>query len=111
LKNLRKDSEIQILPADKGRATVIMEKGDYERKVQAMLEDGKTYAKIDKDPTHQYKRKLVAILTRLKGEGKLSEKEYKEFYPTSEKYPDYTADRKYINKIHHSGPLWITRVP
>jgi len=35
-------TSIQILPADKGRATVIIDKTEYETKVKDMLEDEKT---------------------------------------------------------------------
>ena len=70
---LKQDISIQVLPADKGRATVIMDKADYEAKVKSLLYDEKTYVKLDKDPTQQYKRKLVSILSRLRDEKKLSE--------------------------------------
>jgi len=49
LDKLRKDTSIQILPADKGRATVIMDKDDYETRVKDMLEDEKTYGKLNRD--------------------------------------------------------------
>jgi len=39
LDKIRKDTSIQILPADKGRATVIMDKDDYKTRVKDMLED------------------------------------------------------------------------
>ena len=32
-----------ILPADKGKATVIMDKTEYEEKVLQLLDDEKTY--------------------------------------------------------------------
>ena len=82
LKILRKEQSTQIMPADKGKATVMMDKEEYDIKVQLMLEDEKTFVKLDKDSTHQYKRKLVVILTQLNNEGKLSEQKYKELYPT-----------------------------
>ena len=55
--------------------------------VLRMLSDEKTYEQLKKDPTASYKRKLVAILTRLKDEGKLSDELYSRLYPTSEKIP------------------------
>ena len=45
-----------------------------------MLSDGKTYEQLKNDPTASYKRKLVAILTRLKDEGKLSDDLYSRLY-------------------------------
>ena len=56
----------------------------------------KTYEQLKKDPTASYKRKLVAILTRLKDEGKLGDKLYSRLYPTSEKIPQLYC----LPKIH-----------
>jgi len=96
---LKQDISIQVLPADKGRATVIIYKADYETKVKSLLDDEKTYVKLDKDSTQQYKRKLVSILSRLRDEKKLSEQLYKELYPTVEKIP-----RMYCTpKVHKAG--------
>ena len=63
-----------------------------------MLSDEKTYEQLKKDPTASYKRKLVAILTRLKDEGKLSDELYSRFYHTSEKILNCTAFLKSIKK-------------
>ena len=46
MKNLQKDDSIIILPADKGKATVILDKVDYDRKITTMLFDNKTYKKF-----------------------------------------------------------------
>jgi len=70
-----------VLPADKGRVTVILDKTDYEQKVQSMLDDDRTYEKMKKDPTANYNRKLVSILTRLKDEGQISRELYSHLYP------------------------------
>ncbi|XP_066289685.1 uncharacterized protein [Branchiostoma lanceolatum] len=99
LKELRKDKNVLILPADKGKATVLMDRTDYEEKVSAMLADGKTYEKLPTDPTQKYKRKLVAILTRLLKESKITEEQKNYLYPTAENVP-----RMYCTpKIHKPG--------
>jgi len=94
--DLKRHPSVMILPADKGRATVVLDKAEYEEKVLRMLSDGKTYEQLKKDPTASYKRKLVAILTRLKDEGKLSDELYSRLYPTSEKIPQLFC----LPKIH-----------
>jgi len=99
LSELRKNNSITIIPADKGRATVVMVKSEYDGKVTAMLQDEKTYEKLKSDPTSGYKRKLVAILTRLKNEEKLSKSQYDGLYPTSEKIPQMYC----LPKIHKKG--------
>jgi len=50
-----------------------MDKDDYENRVREMLDDEKTYGKLNKDPTQRFKKKLVSIITRLKNEDKLSD--------------------------------------
>ncbi|KAI8507604.1 hypothetical protein Bbelb_149840 [Branchiostoma belcheri] len=99
LKELRKEKDLLILPADKGKATVVMDRTDYEKKVSDMLADDKTYEKLSMDPTQRYKRKLVAILKRLKANNKITDEQYKHLYPTAENVP-----RMYCTpKIHKPG--------
>ena len=76
-----KNEDILILPADKGRSTVVLDKDDYENKVKQMLSDEKTYEVLNKDPTSRYKRKLGNILKRLKEEEKITTAQYKELNP------------------------------
>jgi hypothetical protein len=45
IKSLKNDKNIVILPSDKGRCTVIMNKCDYERKSMDLLNDINTYEK------------------------------------------------------------------
>ena len=49
LKELAKDDDIVILPADKGRATVVMDRKDYSAKMLTMLGDRDTYQPMAKD--------------------------------------------------------------
>ncbi len=61
--------------------------------------DTRTYTELDKDPTPKYKQKLVNIMNRLKQEKKLTEQEYRFFYPIIETLP-----RIYCTpKIHKEG--------
>nr|VZI41666.1 unnamed protein product [Spirometra erinaceieuropaei] len=43
LKALRNDTSIVIIPADKGRSTVVLDKTDYVQKANALLEDRQAY--------------------------------------------------------------------
>ena len=88
-----------ILPADKGRANVVMDKTEYEEKVNTMLNDAHTYEKLQADPTSSYKRKLIEKLTKLNEDSKITEDQYKYLYPTSEATP-----RLYCTpKIHRAN--------
>ena len=51
LRELRSDNSLMILPADKGRTTVVMNKRAYDAKVVNMLLDTSTYKPLSKDPT------------------------------------------------------------
>ena len=59
LSELKKDNNITILPADKGRATVVLNADKYDQKVNTLLEDTKTYVKLKKDLTKSYQTKLI----------------------------------------------------
>ena len=76
VKQLARDKDIVILPADKGRATVVMNRSDYSCKMQAMLEDRDTYQPLSKDPTTSLESKMNHVLLKLKQEGRLSDRTY-----------------------------------
>ena len=87
VKELKKEDSILILPADKGRATVVLDRDEYNTKVNSMLADTKTYEELASDPTQSYKRKLVSKLSSLVEEDKISKDKYKQLYPTAENAP------------------------
>ena len=66
LKRLKNDKEIVILPADKGRVTVVMDKTDYYDKMDALVNDKQTYELLKRDPTPALQRKLNNKLLTLK---------------------------------------------
>ena len=94
IRNIGKDKS--VLPADKGKATVIMDTEEYEKKVREMLSDEKTYSKLNSDPTPKYKKKLVAILDRLKSEKKITSKQHQYLIPSSE--------NQNMNVLHTKNP-------
>ena len=58
-----------MLPTDKGRATVVMDRTDYGEKMHKMLSEESTYQPIAKDPTPSLERKMNAQLMSLKRSG------------------------------------------
>ena len=101
LKAFGKNETTIILPADKGRATVVMDKTQYEKKVREILDNEKTYSQLKWDPTAKYKIKLIAILTRLKREGKITEQQYFYLYPSAEAIPRLYCTPKIHKKDKH----------
>ena len=55
-----------ILPADKGRVTVVMDKTDYFDKMDALVNDKQTYEELKRDPTPALQRKLNSKIFTLK---------------------------------------------
>ncbi|XP_072182187.1 uncharacterized protein [Diadema setosum] len=51
IKDLRHNKTIHILQAYKDNATVVMDKQDYDKKIQDLIDDPKTYSKLKRDPT------------------------------------------------------------
>ena len=64
----RKKKDVKILPVDKGNATVILSKQQYEHKIQEHL-SLPAYKKLDKDPTDSIKRKLDIIINTRRTKG------------------------------------------
>ena len=64
LSSLRKKTHLMILPADKGRSTVILNKSD-EEKASCLLSNG-PYIIIVKDPTPSLERKIIKQLMDLR---------------------------------------------
>ncbi|XP_019619742.1 PREDICTED: uncharacterized protein LOC109466463 [Branchiostoma belcheri] len=96
LDDLRKDSSIIILPADKGRATVIMNKSEYQDKCSDLLNDSTTYCRLKKDPTNNYSDKLTKILRPLKDQELITYEQYRTLYPTSTEPPKFYG----LPKVH-----------
>jgi hypothetical protein len=96
INTIKRDDSIRVLPADKGKATVIMNKSDYDKKIDALLADEKTYQKLKKDPTKKYKQQLVDILRVWNREDNIPKDLYHRIYPTSEEVPKFYG----LPKIH-----------
>ncbi|CAB4026296.1 Hypothetical predicted protein, partial [Paramuricea clavata] len=65
LKNLRADKSIHILKADKGNATVILDRLEYDNKILALLNTS-TYKELKRDPTATIERKICFKLSGFK---------------------------------------------
>ncbi len=59
------DPNITILPADKGGATVIMDKADYKDKALQQLSDTLTHSVLNTDPTPKQARAIQKTLDKL----------------------------------------------
>ena len=57
LKQWKRGDQISILPADKGKATVIMDRSTFETKME--LSERGTYLVVNKDPSASSQRKKM----------------------------------------------------
>ncbi|XP_067653260.1 uncharacterized protein [Haliotis asinina] len=66
LKDLRNDDSITIVPADKGKAIIILNTPDFESVVHKILDDTTTYRQLQNDPTQKLQRQHKAHLKKLR---------------------------------------------
>lgn len=62
LRNLGQDSTIVIKEADKGRATVIMDRKDYINELHRQLSDSFTYQRLERDPSKYFQNIIRTTL-------------------------------------------------
>ena len=58
LRDLSQGESILVLPADKGKATVVMNRADYDDKIDQMLKDENMYQLLKKDITASLEKKM-----------------------------------------------------
>ena len=98
LAELRKDKSKIILTAEKGVSLVVMDREEYIRKAQELL-DKQEYKSIPSDPTTKYKNKLISILKSIKAEGGINEVTCRRLYPTGASSPKFYG----LPKVHKQG--------
>ena len=89
-KALRKqcsDDGLMILPADKGRTTVVMDKTVYDAKVVNMLSDTSAYKPLPIDPTSAIQQKMNSLLLSLHKSSHLSDHHYHKLHDSAAQIP------------------------
>ena len=98
LKELQSDTSVVILPADKGRSTVILNREDYLEKCMDHINNG-PYQLLKKDPTTKIKAKTLKQLKVLKDNEFIDNKLYYYLKPTDSPAPRFYGQPK----IHKPG--------
>ena len=98
LKELKLNNNRLILTANKGVALVVIDKQDYIKKVEDLLQES-SYKMITDDPTAKQKSKLISIPKNIKAEGGLKDDLYRRLYPTGAGSPKFYV----LPKIHKPG--------
>ena len=101
LKDLRAMEGVTILPADKGNATVVMEREEYDSKMMELLLTS-TYRELPKDPTQTMKNKISCTLRKYRKSKELPKTLYDSLRPSGCQPPRIYG----LPKIHNpSVPL------
>ena len=98
MKELQSDTSIVILPADKGRSTVILNREDYLEKCMAHINNG-PYQLLKKDPTTKIKTKTLKQLKVLKDNEFIGNKLYYCLKPADSLAPRFYGQ----TEIHKPG--------
>ena len=98
LRSIKKRDNLVLLPADKGRSTVILSRTDYEKKAYDILQGGK-YNILHHDPTAKYERHLIQLLLNQKRKGYLPPKIYWSIHPSGSKIPLFYG----LPKVHKAN--------
>nr|VZI15308.1 unnamed protein product [Spirometra erinaceieuropaei] len=72
LKELRADNDLVIVPADKGRSTVVLDRTDYNQKAKSLLEDRQSYVPCESNPIKTLAREINATLLAMENSGAIS---------------------------------------
>nr|VZI09429.1 unnamed protein product [Spirometra erinaceieuropaei] len=72
LKELRADNDLVIVPADKGRSTVVLDRTDYNQKAKSLLEDRQSYVPCESNPMKTLTREINATLLAMENSGAIS---------------------------------------
>ena len=81
IKRLRRNKDIIITHPDKGEGVVILNKVDYNRMLNKIIEDKTKFKLLNKDPTVSREKKLQRYLLNLKKKNAFTIVEYKDIYP------------------------------
>ena len=102
LRRLKTDANIIIKPADKGSATVIMNKCDYIFEAKRQLSDSRHYRKLSAPIYQKTARKIDNVLRKMINNG-IFEKEYEYLRP-----PANPRERRFylLPKIHKDPKQW-----
>ena len=102
LNDLKKDQSRVIMKADKGNCFVVMDKSDYDNKMETLLNDRNTYELVSKAPFRRIERDLNAMLLSLKKQQKIDEPTYRKLHSTDGTPP---AIRGSIKHHKEGNPL------
>ncbi|PFX30124.1 Uncharacterized protein K02A2.6 [Stylophora pistillata] len=80
LNNLKKDQSRVVMKAEKGNRFVVMDRSDYDSKMETLLNDRSTYEVVPTSPFPRIERELNALLISLKRQLKIDETTFRKIH-------------------------------
>ena len=96
---IESNNDIIILNADKSNKTIIMNKTDYNTKIQNLLSDDSTCIKLEKDPTNGINLQLKSILLSWKSKKIINDNRFKYLHSNTSTAPKFYG----LLKLHKSN--------
>ena len=110
VRSLQQDQSITVVPADKGKAIVVMDMAEYSEKVHTLLSNENTYTKITdkrRNPTSRVEKDLNKLLSDIKSSSSTHDRNVKQMDPKTHQRlysTDATPASFYgLPKIHKPG--------
>ena len=75
---------------------MVIDREEYIKKAQVLLEDRGTYKILKADPINKMKNKLISLLKKINPEGGINDTLYKKMYPTGAVPPKFYG----LLKVH-----------
>ena len=101
LNELIHNPHLVINKADKGNTVVVKNRQDYIKNAKTHLNNPQVYNKLQQDPTHTLKEKIIQKLDKLKHQGFLQNQWYEFCYPPE---THRTSTLYFLKKIHKNPP-------
>lgn len=98
LKRLKDNDSIMVLPADKGKAVVILDTSEYLDKLGAIVATG-PYVKRGRDPGSSFRKSLYQVLNWVVQDGRMTRAEFLRLVPTHFQTPHIFG----LPKVHKTG--------
>ena len=89
LDNLKNDNNIVIVKPDKGNGVVILDRNDYNKKMNDILQDNTKFQRLNDDPvklTLQRENRCKKLLATLRKSESITPETYDKLYPTGSRY-------------------------
>ena len=93
------------MKADKGNCFVVMDRSDYDNKIETLLNDRSTYEIISTSPFRRIEREVNAMLLSLKKEQKIDEPTYRKLHSTDGTPPVIRGSVKHHKEGNPQRPI------